>query len=148
MVLKVRFWCIQSSRLRVFFSFPHDLENRSRPQKEVWIGESRLGQSLCKVSKILLNPFPALITSHNVHGKVFAICHKEVTGRPVKVGLFMRCSGEANFEKINVSSRLDLSVRLVCEGFASAAQIPQQEKGFKISVWHIQSSPILAVRWP
>ena len=66
----------------------------------------------------------------------------------VTVGLFMCSSGEANFEKMSISSRLNLSVRLVCEGFASAAQIPRQGKGFKIGVWHIQSSPILSVRGP
>ena len=62
---------------------------------------------------IWVNPCPAFMTSYDVYGDVFPTCHKDVTGRPSRIVTVPTCSGQAKFQKLNVSGLVSLSVRLL-----------------------------------
>ena len=50
-----------------------------------------------------INPFPALVTSYNVHSSVaFSICQKDGTGHPAQILIVHACTGEVQFYKMNI----------------------------------------------
>ena len=97
-----------------------------------------MGVSVTTLTPPLTPPFPARMTSCDVHGEVFPTCLKDVMGRPARTPAVHECSGEAKFYKVNISGWVNSSASLFWEDIATAFSTPSLER--KGLSWRLTAS--------
>ena len=97
-----------------------------------------MGVSVTTLTSPLTPPFPAHMTSCDVHGEVFPTCLKDAMGRPARTPAVHECSAKAKFYEVNISGWVNSSESLFWEDIATAFSTPSLER--KGLSWRLTAS--------